>query len=103
MITQLIITFILGLLFVQFSKKIAIKYDIVDRPNSAIKTHTKVTPYLGGLGIILTFFTSFLIFNPVELNIKHMVELISLFAIFMLGFLDDKNGLKITTRLIVQM
>ena len=103
MITQLIVTFILGLIFVQMSKKIAIKYDIVDRPNSAIKTHTKITPYLGGLGIILTFFTSFLIFNPIELNTKHIIELFSLFAIFILGFFDDKNGLKITTRLVIQI
>lgn len=102
MITQLITTFMLGLIFVQFSKKIATKYDIVDRPNSAIKTHTKITPYLGGLGIVLTFFTSFILFNSFDLNLKYSVELIALFTMFILGFLDDKHDLGLRIRWFVQ-
>jgi len=94
--------FILGLFFVELSKKIAIKYNIVDKPNSAVKTHTKATPYLGGLGIILTFYISFFIFNTYKIDNKHLIELLSLFIMFILGLLDDKYNLSIKTRWIVQ-
>jgi len=102
MLIQILITFILGLVFVKFAKIVAIKYDIVDRPNSAVKTHTKVTPYLGGLGIILTFYVSFFIFNSFEYTIKHIVELGVLGIMFILGVSDDKFDLSIRFRWIIQ-
>jgi UDP-GlcNAc:undecaprenyl-phosphate GlcNAc-1-phosphate transferase len=34
-------------------RKIAIKVDVVDRPNSAHKSHKKAVPYLGGVAIII--------------------------------------------------
>jgi len=102
MITYIISTFLIGLIFIKLSKMVAIKYDIVDRPNSSVKTHTKVTPYLGGLGIIATFFVSFLLFNTYEMNMKNIIELVALLAMFILGVSDDRFNLSIQIRLIVQ-
>ena len=97
-----LVTFSLGLLFVKIAQIVAIKFDIVDRPDSHIKTHAFVTPYLGGLGVISTFMVSFYIFNDQELSLKNFVELFSLFSIFLLGALDDKFSLSVKTRLLWQ-
>jgi len=95
-------TFLFGIFFVKISQIIAIKFDIVDRPDSHIKSHKYVTPYLGGLGVILTFFLSFFIFNNYEIELKNTIELLSLFSIFLLGLVDDKYNLSIKTRLFIQ-
>lgn len=98
-----ILIFVVGLFFILISKKIAISLDIVDRPNSSIKTHTKTTPYLGGLGIIATlFFGIFLFREELEFSSKFIVELGSILLIFILGFLDDKYNLSVLLRLITQ-
>ena len=99
---KIIFTFIIGLFFIKISKLIAIKLDIVDRPNATLKIHTKCTPYLGGLGIIVTFFTSFFIYNDFGYSIKYTVELITFLIIFILGVLDDRFNISIKSRLLVQ-
>ncbi len=97
-----IIIFLFGLFFVFLSKKIAIKFDIVDRPNSSIKTHTKITPYLGGLGIILTFYIGIGI-EELQFEAKNFIELFAIFSIFLLGLFDDKLNLSVLMRLLVQL
>jgi UDP-GlcNAc:undecaprenyl-phosphate GlcNAc-1-phosphate transferase len=46
------VSFVFGLLATWLSKKIALKYGIVDRPNDTVKTHKEPTAYLGGIGIL---------------------------------------------------
>lgn len=103
MLTTILTTFVIGIIFVQLSKIIAIRYDIVDKPDSNIKTHTKITPYLGGLGIILTFYLSFFIFNSSDFIVKYFIELLSIAGIFLLGLFDDKFKLSIRLRLAIQI
>jgi UDP-GlcNAc:undecaprenyl-phosphate GlcNAc-1-phosphate transferase len=46
-------TFALVGVLTPIARKIAIKTDIVDRPNAAHKTHKEPVPYLGGVAIII--------------------------------------------------
>jgi UDP-GlcNAc:undecaprenyl-phosphate GlcNAc-1-phosphate transferase len=48
----LLISFVSGLLATWLSKKIALRYGIVDRPNDTVKTHKEPIAYLGGIGIL---------------------------------------------------
>lgn len=48
----LLVSFIFGLLATWLSKKVALKYGIVDKPNDTVKTHKEPTAYLGGIGIL---------------------------------------------------
>jgi UDP-N-acetylmuramyl pentapeptide phosphotransferase/UDP-N-acetylglucosamine-1-phosphate transferase len=51
----LLISFIFGVIGTWFSKKVALKYNIVDRPNDTVKTHKVPIAYLGGIGILVGF------------------------------------------------
>lgn len=48
----LAISFIAALIATWISKKVALKYNIVDRPNDTVKTHKEPIAYLGGVGIL---------------------------------------------------
>ena len=55
--TEYFLLFVISYLFVGLltpvMRKIAIATDMVDRPNSSHKSHTKAVPYLGGVAIII--------------------------------------------------
>jgi len=51
----LLTSFIFGLATTWLSKRIALKYGIVDRPDDTVKTHKEPTAYLGGIGILAGF------------------------------------------------
>ena len=51
----LLTSFVFGVIGTWFSKKIALKYNIVDKPNDTVKTHKVPIAYLGGLGILAGF------------------------------------------------
>ena len=51
-----IIAIILSLNFTWLVLKLAIKLNIVDRPNAARKFHARPVPLLGGLAIFTAFF-----------------------------------------------
>ena len=53
-LTALIVSFCLCPVF----RWIAIKYGIIDHPNTSVKTHRESTPYLGGAAISLSFIIS---------------------------------------------
>jgi len=48
-----LISFLGSLICLPICRFLAIKYRILDRPNTDIKTHKKTTPYLGGVAIWL--------------------------------------------------
>ncbi|MFC1546446.1 glycosyltransferase family 4 protein [bacterium] len=55
-----ICAFIISFIFSPLMKRIALFYDILDHPDSPVKTHEKPTPYLGGIAIWLGFTLSLL-------------------------------------------
>lgn len=94
-ITILIISFVISILtsflVVRYSKKLA----LIDIPNER-SSHSSPTPKGGGLGILLAF-TLLQIFV-----LKSPISLLSITFVGILGFFEDKFGLSIILRLILQ-
>jgi UDP-GlcNAc:undecaprenyl-phosphate/decaprenyl-phosphate GlcNAc-1-phosphate transferase len=93
---MLILTFltalIFALIFTPMAMLLALKLEIVDRPNIVLKTHKKVTPYLGGVAIATSFFlTLFVLTSYISLEQgKEMYGILfgSLIVIY-IGIIDD--------------
>jgi len=91
-------------------KKIAIKYNIIDRPTAPRKIHSRPIPLLGGSAIFLSFLIVVLIFlyfgmlsdNKISSNQIATIILAGLLLIFG-GFLDDKYNLKPIQQLILPL
>lgn len=98
-----IIAFTLGMVFTPVCRDIALRFDIVDRPDGERKFHTKPTPRLGGIAIVFAYSASLLLvllFTPAsqQIHIQHRELLESLLPaaaiIFLTGLLDDIVGLR---------
>ena len=50
-----LISFVVGVVGTLVSRRAALKFGIVDRPDNIVKTHKKPTAYLGGIGILAGF------------------------------------------------
>lgn len=109
-----IFTFLLSLvtayLLTPFFRMIALKFEILDRPYSKIKTHITPTPYLGGLSIwagwvislfVIRFFTHF------PTGTLHSLRGILIGSIIMLilGLVDDilPRGLGFKKKFLIQI
>ena len=92
-----------------FIRKLGERFNILDIPNSR-KVHTKPIVRIGGLSIILTFFTSFFLIVLVigsdalflENNFKIIIILLGSFLFFLIGIHDDIFKSPPLLRLIVQ-
>jgi UDP-GlcNAc:undecaprenyl-phosphate GlcNAc-1-phosphate transferase len=51
----LIIGFIFALIATPVARKLAFRYQILDMPNSTVKTHKQPTAYLGGMAVLVGF------------------------------------------------
>src|SRR5690625_3209265 len=90
----------LALILTPVFAKIAIKFDIVDRPNNR-KIHTDPKPYLGGLAIFFSAMITYIIFWPEH---NHQLGIIlGAFIMLLTGFLDDKYDLKPLVKLAGQI
>jgi UDP-GlcNAc:undecaprenyl-phosphate GlcNAc-1-phosphate transferase len=80
-----------ALLFTPIAKRLALYFDIVDRPGGR-KIHTTVVPYLGGLAIYAAFWLGVAVSMP-----NHIQQLAAIvFAgtlVMLLGLWDDRNGM----------
>ncbi len=91
-------------------KKISVKLDIVDKPDTKRKLHKKAVPLLGGVAIFLSFWlvTGYLIFFT-QLIGKHIhpIQLLSVFfaslLLIIVGVIDDIKQIKALPRLIVSV
>lgn len=93
MITQIIVSFLISFVAMPIVILLAQKLRIVDRPDDLLKTHQKVTPYLGGLAIyvgILPFV------KDIRLAILASIMLI-------LGLIDDIKPISWYARLGVEL
>lgn len=93
MITQVISSFAISLLTTPLAIYLGKKLGIVDKPDGKLKTHQKITPYLGGLAI----YAGVLPFIARDIR---MLMLLS--VMFLLGLLDDAKQLLWYLRLIVE-
>lgn len=93
------ITIIASLILTPIIKKIALKYDIVDVPDSR-KAHSGKKPYLGGIVIFISFFIGYFIILP---DHPHQIAIIiGAFIILITGLFDDFFNLKPVYKLIGQ-
>jgi UDP-GlcNAc:undecaprenyl-phosphate GlcNAc-1-phosphate transferase len=88
-------------------KQIAIKANMVDKPNQDHKTHTNAVPYLGGVAIILTIIIAtlsgaiFIDLKQSSITLALSVILPSLF-LGIIGLIDDIRQLSPISRFIAQ-
>lgn len=92
-------SFLFTLVIIPFLRKIAFKFNIVDKPDNKLKTHNEATPYLGGVAFVLSFifFTPFSLFRKLYLVVLSLMGLyddyksinpwLRLFMEFLIGFL----------------
>jgi UDP-GlcNAc:undecaprenyl-phosphate GlcNAc-1-phosphate transferase len=96
-----IISTILSLVFTFFIRKLALRWGVVDKPNSARKIHSHPVPLLGGLAIFCSFFLFLFIIKringwPTDLVLnKRLIGIFFAGLILMIGgWLDDKYDFK---------
>ncbi len=99
----------LAVIFTLLIKKIALKFNIVDRPDATggtgRKIHTQATPLLGGVAIFLAYFILLFAFAPRflagNLHWSHLIAFfIGALIIIIGGVLDDKYNLRPSVQII---
>lgn len=99
-----IVSFLLCVLFLPLTIRLAKKYNLVDNPKirpHPAHIHKDIIPRAGGLAPFLAITASTLIFIPFQ---KHLVGLfLALFVLLLVGLADDKRrGLSPYLRLLIQ-
>jgi UDP-GlcNAc:undecaprenyl-phosphate GlcNAc-1-phosphate transferase len=99
MIVKLLTITVIQLIFFYFLDKFSKKFNLLDYPNSR-KIHSKPTSYLGGIGILATYFI--LVFLTIsQNNFIHNIIIYSSLVAF-LGFVDDKISITPIKKLAAQ-
>jgi len=81
-------------------RKVALKFNIVDKPDGALKTQKDAIPYLGGLAVYLSFMMSLSII--LDFNRSFLGLLLGATLIVLLGIFDDLIELSPAFKLIGQ-
>lgn len=99
----------LSIVLSPFFRYIAVRFDILDKPSSQVKTHTQATPYLGGCAIALAFVIALFIlrnFSSYPSGTLRPIQGIFYggFLVFLLGLIDDiiAGGLSYKEKFVVQ-
>lgn len=98
-----ITSFVLIMILIPILKKIAVKFNLVDKPN-ARKIHQLPVPLIGGLSIALAVFLTSLINVQLFFAIVKQQSLFpSAIVLLVLGVIDDKIDLNAKYKLIIQL
>ena len=101
-LTLIVLVFLTSFLLVYVVRKLAIKFDVVDRPDSR-RVHSAVTPRGGGLAIIIVWYVGItLLFFEGFIDKKLYQALMTGFVLAAISLVDDILGVKPIYRLIVQ-
>lgn len=107
-IIAVVSAFVISWITTPFLKKIAEKFEILDKPNESHKSQVKAIPYLGGVALVfsvvcVTFFGTALRFNG-ESTFVSLAVFILLPALLLsvVGLVDDIKKLSPTSRFVVQ-
>lgn len=100
-----ILTFAFSVLLTLLVKKIALRFNIIDRPDAERKVHETNMPLLGGMAIFVAFFLVIFLFNNKlfagNLEPRHWLGVFVGACFLMIGgFFDDKNKLTPSSQLI---
>lgn len=102
MIVYYSLSFILTFFLILVFKKIAIKFNIVDKPNLR-KIHKNPKPLLGGVAIFISIFISYSIYLKFEYSTHFIMIAILMFLLVLMGFLDDYLDLSAVLKLFIQL
>lgn len=84
-----------------FILRIATKMNIYDKPDTR-KLHIKPVPVLGGLSIFCGIAIGFIIVYYLFVSIEALLILVAMSALLAIGIFDDKKGLPVTLRFIIE-
>ncbi|MDR1418498.1 MAG: undecaprenyl/decaprenyl-phosphate alpha-N-acetylglucosaminyl 1-phosphate transferase [Endomicrobium sp.] len=109
-IFSLCAAFLISLIFTPICRRIAINLNILDVPNTGIKTHKLSTPYLGGVAIAFALVLSLILIRLTTsfptLTLRNLRGIIfGAFMMLVIGLIDDikKGGLNFKPKLIIQL
>lgn len=91
----------LSLYFTPIIRRAAIRYQILDTPNTSLKTHREPTPYLGGVAIYLAFL--FTLAFTYDFTHEVLGILFAASIIVTLGLFDDLKVLSPAVKLLGQI
>ncbi|MCU6709585.1 undecaprenyl/decaprenyl-phosphate alpha-N-acetylglucosaminyl 1-phosphate transferase [Paenibacillus sp. J5C_2022] len=101
--TPLIVAFAASILFTPLAIPLAMKLQMVDRPNRGLKTHRKPIPYLGGVAVFISLCLPLLILHGELLMVREHASLMLGAAIVLLGgVIDDRYELRPLGKLLFQ-
>jgi len=93
--------FLLAIILTKIIKKIALKFDVVDRPGESRKIHPRPIPLLGGVAVFLSFIVTLIIFyflNFLDDGVLQTRQILGIIfgglILIIGGVLDDKYNLK---------
>ncbi len=98
-----LLAFILSIIFIPISRRIAFKIKLVDKPN-ARKVHTDAVPLVGGIVVFVATALSLLMMNKEWLDIS-VIKVISIGAgvLLAVGAIDDKLDIRAILKLLIQL
>jgi len=104
MVILVLTTILISIIFFQyFNYSIAKKLNLFDLPNIPRKIHKDKIPLTGGLFFIIIFFLNYIFHYLNSDFFLFKLIYLSLFflSLFVIGFIDDRNNLQPTTRIII--
>lgn len=98
-----ILALIFALIIIPFIKLIAVKINLVDKPNYR-KVHVNVVPLIGGISIAITVLIVLTVSgNQLSILKEYLPILNSGFVLLIVGVIDDKTDLSAKYKLIIQL
>ena len=95
-----IVTFLISVILVPITKKIAYHINALDLPDSR-KVHKKPMPRIGGLAIFFSFLAGYMFYGPLTSQMLSII--IGGFIIVVMGLIDDINPIKARYKLLFQI
>ena len=97
-----ITSFIIGMILIPIIRKIAIRYNFVDKPNYR-KVHANPVPLVGGIAIAIIFFTILSLFGSLFIVLdKYLTIIAGATLLLIIGIIDDKTDMSARYKLILQ-
>lgn len=99
----LVSSLVLTLAFIPATRKIALKINLVDKPN-ARKLHQNPIPLVGGIVICISSFLAFFVANISWANITEIkILLFGASILLLMGVIDDKMDMKASYKFLIQI
>ncbi|QIH40026.1 undecaprenyl/decaprenyl-phosphate alpha-N-acetylglucosaminyl 1-phosphate transferase [Flavobacterium sp. Sr18] len=97
-----LLSLLMSLLYTPILKKIAIKINLVDKPNFR-KIHFTSIPLVGGISIAVSVVTVIFISGNITLCKEYLSIFSASFTVLIIGIIDDKNDIRAKYKLAIQL